>query len=176
MQSIRPEQIAEFKGRFVDIRNYDEYLTEYLRQAACVPLDKMLTEAGNWHQTEPILLICGKGVRSAKAAEQLEQVGFKQVFTVDGGISACKKAGLEVISERKTIPIFRQVLIGAGILLLIGLALALLDPRLIIIPWFVAAMLVVAGITGFCPMMKILNKMPWNKQPSSSTNKCCPKG
>lgn len=172
MRNMKPEQIQNWKGRLIDVRNFDEFMAGRLEQARCVPLDRLMSEAGKWGQAEQILLICTKGVRSAKAAKQLEQAGFTQIYSVEGGIDACKEAGLDILVEGKSIPVFRQVLMAAGIFLLIGLGLSQLNPWFMIIPWFVSVMLVIAGVTGFCPMMKILSIMPWNDQSSCSTNTC----
>ncbi|UCD30331.1 MAG: rhodanese-like domain-containing protein [Planctomycetota bacterium] len=173
MRNVAPEKIGEWTGKFIDVRNFDEFTSERLDKARCVPLDRVMTEASKWDTSEQILLICKSGMRSSKAGEQLEQAGFTQVYTVPGGLDACKNAGLNIIVERKTIPVYRQVMIGAGIVLLIGLGLSFINPWFILIDWFAAAMLFIAGVTGFCPMMKILSKMPWNAQavcPPNTTN------
>jgi rhodanese-related sulfurtransferase len=169
---MKPEQIHNWTGKFIDVRDFDEFLSARLEQAQCVPQDRLLSEANKWSQSEQILLICTKGERSAESAKQLEQAGFTQIYMVEGGMDACKKARLDIIVERKSIPMLRQVLMAAGIVLLIGLGLSLLNPWFLIIPWFASVMLVMAGVTGFCPMMKFLKLMPWNAKPACSTDKC----
>jgi len=176
MKKISPKQIYEFDCQCVDVRNYDEYEVERLNGTKCVPLDQILSTASNWNPNDRVLLMCKSGMRSAKAAKQLEQVGFANVFMVEGGLDACKKAGLEVIKGRKSIPLFRQLVIVIGIFLLAGLSLTLLNQWFLVIPTFVAIMLVISGITGFCPMMKILERMPWNAHQPYQTNVCCSKG
>ena len=44
----------------------------------------------------PILVICKKGKRSALIAQQLQEMGYKDVHYVKGGITAWKEAGLPV--------------------------------------------------------------------------------
>jgi rhodanese-related sulfurtransferase len=174
MKTVSPKQAANWNGRFIDVRNYDEYLAERLDCAECIPLDRVLTEAADWDREEAILCLCKSGARARKAAEQLEQVGFKNVSVVEGGLDAGKKEGLLVIRQKKHIPLFRQVFIGAGLFVLLGLVLAtFVDPRWIILDWFVACSMVIAGITGYCPMAMLLDKMPWNKQSGSSGASCC---
>ena len=52
----------------------------------------------------------------------------------------------------------------AGTMILSGAILtAVLSPSWIILPGFVGAGLLFAGLTGFCGMGLILAKMPWNK-------------
>jgi rhodanese-related sulfurtransferase len=43
-----------------------------------------------------LLVICKKGGRSALIAQQLEEMGYKDVHHIDGGIIAWKEAGLPV--------------------------------------------------------------------------------
>lgn len=44
----------------------------------------------------PLLVICKKGKRSALIAQQLQEMGYKDVHPIKGGIIAWKKAGLPV--------------------------------------------------------------------------------
>ena len=59
----------------------------------------------------------------------------------------------------------RQVQIGAGGLVLIGVALgALASPGFYALSGFVGAGLLFAGVTGFCGMARVLGAMPWNRR------------
>lgn len=49
-------------------------------------------------QTE-IILYCGGGYRSALAAENLQKMGYRNVWSLDGGIKAWKTAGLGLASS-----------------------------------------------------------------------------
>ncbi len=44
----------------------------------------------------PIVLYCGGGYRSALAALNLQQMGYTNVISMDGGFRGWKEAGLEV--------------------------------------------------------------------------------
>lgn len=172
MRKLAADQVCCWKGRVVDVRGFDEFASERLPQAECVPLERVLTAAGQWAQDEELLLMCKMGMRSAQAAEQLEKVGFRNVHMVEGGLEACKKAGVEVIRARGRISVMRQVMIGAGLLLLAGLILSHIHPWFLLIDWFVACGLTMAGLTGFCPMAKILERMPWNRTGTCGTASC----
>lgn len=81
-----------------------------------------------------------------------------------GDASRCERVGGgEAVRERKGIPLFRQVMIGAGVVLLGGLTLSFVHPWFIGLTWFASVMLIIAGTTGFCPMARILKRMPWNR-------------
>jgi hypothetical protein len=59
----------------------------------------------------------------------------------------------------------RQVRIGAGSLVLLGLILAwLVHPYFIALSGFVGVGLVFAGITDWCGMGLLLVKAPWNSR------------
>lgn len=46
----------------------------------------------------PIILYCGGGYRSALAALNLQQMGYSNVISMDGGFRGWKEAGLEIDS------------------------------------------------------------------------------
>jgi len=108
------------------------------------------------------LVMCKSGARSRQAAQQLESVGFASITTLEGGLDACKRDGVAVVVDRKRIPLYRQVMIVAGSILLLGLGLSLVHPLFLLLDCVVAAGLTFAGITGMCPMARLLEKMPWN--------------
>jgi hypothetical protein len=72
--------------------------------------------------------------------------------------------GLPVIRQRKVIPVIRQVLLTAGALILLSSILGfVIDPRFFYIPAFIGAGLSFAGLTGWCGMAFLLERMPWNR-------------
>jgi molybdopterin/thiamine biosynthesis adenylyltransferase/rhodanese-related sulfurtransferase len=84
-------------ARLVDVRERNEHALGYPRGAACVPraqfeADPAATLAG--HAGE-VLLICGSGMRSLRAAQALEARGIAAA-NVDGGFQAWQAAGLPI--------------------------------------------------------------------------------
>jgi hypothetical protein len=56
------------------------------------------------------------------------------------------------------------VQIGAGSLAFLGTVLGVtLSPWFLIVPGFVGAGLLMAGVTGFCGMAQMLMRAPWNR-------------
>ncbi|KAJ3386117.1 hypothetical protein HDU92_002677 [Lobulomyces angularis] len=49
---------------------------------------------------DEIIVYCAGGVRSLLAAESLQKLGYKNVFNLEGGIGAWKKAGLTIVKNR----------------------------------------------------------------------------
>lgn len=63
----------------------------------------------------------------------------------------------------------RQVRIAAGIIVLTGALLApFANPAFLWLSGFVGAGLIVAGITDWCGMRKLLARMPWNQRSSDA--------
>ena len=66
--------------------------------------------------------------------------------------------------RRQPIEVQRQVQIGAGSLAFLGTMLGLfVSPWFFVVPAAVGAGLVMAGVTGFCGMARVLTRAPWNR-------------
>jgi molybdopterin/thiamine biosynthesis adenylyltransferase/rhodanese-related sulfurtransferase len=95
---VREAHARQQRGaKLVDVRERDEHALGYPRGAACVPraafeADPRATLAG--HAGE-VLLICGSGKRSQRAAEALEAQGIAAT-NVEGGFAAWQAAALPV--------------------------------------------------------------------------------
>lgn len=86
-EEVRKKQLAGTRFDFVDVREDNEW--EKGRAAGAIHLGKGIIErdvesAIPDHEAE-IVLYCGGGFRSALAAEALQQMGYKNVISMDGG-------------------------------------------------------------------------------------------
>lgn len=112
-------------------------------------------------------VVCRSGQRARQAAEKLEAAGVPDVVVLEGGVNAWDAAGLPVNRGRAAISIERQVRIGAGLLVVSGVALGILvSPWFLALTVFVGCGLVFAGITDWCGMGLLLARMPWNNRAS----------
>lgn len=79
----------------IDVRELDEWQTIHIPRAIHIAKDdlstKILQEIPK--KNEPIYLHCRGGVRSLHAASALLDLGYTDVYSVDGGILAWEKAG-----------------------------------------------------------------------------------
>jgi rhodanese-related sulfurtransferase len=148
----------------IDVRTKGEFKGGHIKEAKNIPLDDVAEAADKLKGIGTVYVNCGSGVRSCQATEKLEKCGVN-VVNVKGGLTAWLRDGFGVTKEgKKVIPIIRQVMIGAGALILIGVVLAIfISPIWILLSGFVGAGLLFAGLTGICGMQKVLSKMPWNK-------------
>jgi hypothetical protein len=87
-------------------------------------------------------------------------------YNIEGGLSAWQEAGLPLISTEvgTKLSIFRQVqiIMGTLIALLIGVGLYV-DPIGFIFAGGLSLLFALSGITGWCGLGLLLNKMPWNR-------------
>ena len=153
---------------FVDVRSPAEFQSVHATGARLFPLDelqpgKIATELGI-SERRPVVLLCAGGNRARKAAEKFHAAGIPHCLVVEGGTKAWEAAGLPVVRGQGMISIERQVRIGAGTMVLLGVVLgAWVDPRWFFLSGFVGAGLIFAGVTDWCGMGLLLAKMPWNQ-------------
>ena len=156
--------IDEGTALLIDVRETDEHARERIPGAtnhALSGLDPSLL-AGH---DGPILIHCRSGARSADACARLAAAGI-EVVNVQGGIEAWKRAGHPTAASGQRLPIsvMRQVQITIGVLVLAGVGLAAtVSPWFMILPAFLGAGLVFAGVSGTCGLAAVLARMPWNR-------------
>ena len=168
MKTIPSKQLKDVldhdpNPQLIDVREADEFLAYHLHGSRCIPLSMLSRRLGEIDMGREVTLICQSGGRAGQAATQLDALGFGSVQVLEGGVTAWRKCGLSVRQARGTLPLQRQTMIGAGLVVLLGFLLGLWNPWFHAISAFAGAMLIVAGVTGFCFMAKALQRMPWNK-------------
>jgi rhodanese-related sulfurtransferase len=171
LPKINPAEAKRFLDQgaiLVDIREADEHAREKLPGARHLPLSKLDEAELALHEGKPVIFHCRSGARTQANAPRLagKVSGACEAFVIDGGLEAWKKAGLPVVTDRRQpIEVQRQVQIGAGSLAFLGTMLGLfVSPWFFIVPAFVGAGLVMAGVTGFCGMARLLMRAPWNRR------------
>ena len=111
---------------------------------------------------EKIYVLCQSGVRATKAAQKLEDAGYKNVAIIKGGMAEVSKNS-EMVKKRSVMSVERQVRIVAGSLSALGGILSFVNPYWALLSVFVGCGLIYAGISNSCAMANILAKLPWNK-------------
>ena len=90
--SVREAQrLIAAKGaslRLIDVRDPDEFAFCHLPGAELIPLQVLPSEAGAHlpDKSAGIVLYCHHGMRSARAAEYLRQLGYANARSMAGGI------------------------------------------------------------------------------------------
>lgn len=92
------EKIKTPNAQLLDVRTPEEFKTEHLANAANINWngDQFEAEAAKYDKTKPIFVYCRVGGRSAKAADKLSQMGFKEVYNLEGGIIQWTESGFPV--------------------------------------------------------------------------------
>ncbi len=178
LSTLSPEEarrLIEQGAILVDIREADEHARERIPGARLMPLSRLDEADLALHEGKPVVFHCKSGARTKGNAVGLagKVDGSCEAFILEGGLDAWKKAGLPVaIDRRQPLELQRQVQIGAGSLAFLGTLLSLfVSPWFLAVPAFVGAGLMVAGITGFCGMARILMRAPWNRAVYARPNK-----
>ena len=70
----------------LDVRETWEYEIVHLKDAKQIPLGELLQQASLLNPYAEIVVYCHKGMRSLDAAQLLQQLGFKRVKSLVGGI------------------------------------------------------------------------------------------
>ncbi len=99
--------VAEFKelldkgdAVLVDVREPSEFAEDYIENAVNLPaytIDKTWKSKMNVEKDKVILTYCLSGYRSGVASEELINMGYKNVYSLKGGISAWKASNLPVV-------------------------------------------------------------------------------
>ena len=91
-QEARPAVDAAY-AQFIDVRTPEEYNSAHAAHTRNIPLDTLPQNLDKLERNEPVYLICQTGVRSMKAAQMLNEVGFPQTVSIAGGTTAWQEAG-----------------------------------------------------------------------------------
>ena len=84
--------------QILDVRTPEEYQSEHIHDAVNINVRDpgFAEQISMFKQDMPVLVYCKGGVRSESAASILTSKGFKQVYSMQGGIDTWKKAGYQV--------------------------------------------------------------------------------
>ncbi len=168
LKTISPQaarKLMEEGAVLVDIRAADEYAREHITGARHMPVSDIVGKQLPVGEAKAVIYHCRSGQRTQMNADALAACVSCEAYVLEGGLDGWKAAGLDVATDRsQPLELQRQVQIGAGSLVLLGVILGYaLAPGWFLLSGFVGAGLMMAGITGFCGMARLLMIMPWNK-------------
>lgn len=93
-------------ARLIDVREADETAQGIAADAIAISRGRLEldVEADIPNPDTPVVLYCATGVRSLFAAESLQEIGYTNVASMDGGFDAWKQAGLPIQQSRQLNP------------------------------------------------------------------------
>lgn len=168
-ENVTPKEAKQWldngEATIIDVREPAEFATKHIQGATLLPLGKITSDdLPDTH--EKIIIYCQKGSRGNSACVKVtDQDNTSVIYNLEGGIEAWQAAGNSVKEGKsKVLPLDRQVQITIGSLALAGsLAAYNYDPAFILLPGFLGAGLLFAGLSGTCGLALIMAKMPWNQ-------------
>ena len=76
--------LIENEAIIIDVRTLDEYNTGHIVDAINIPVDNI--GSVDYDKDTVIIVYCASGVRSANAADALIDLGYTNVYNLDGGL------------------------------------------------------------------------------------------
>lgn len=150
---------------FINVCEPAEYKEKHIAGVRSVPLGTLESHLDEFKNKQTIYIHCRSGKRGAQAVEKLTSSGVTaELVNVEGGLLAWDEAGHPTNSVTKRMPLMRQVLLAAGVLILVGfIGSYLVHEYISFLMPAVGVGLTFSGLTGWCGMAMLLSKMPWNK-------------
>ncbi len=175
VKHIDVQQLSEWltsgEAILIDVREANEFSERRIPHAMSMPLTNFESYLPNIEgEKRKVVFQCAGGKRSEMAVEAaLKKFGDSvEIYNLTGGIDAWAAKGFNVIRAQEgtaTLPIMRQVQIGAGSMVAFSSILALSGLKIgAFVTLFIGCGLTFAGLTGWCGMALLLQKMPWNKK------------
>lgn len=102
----RDVDVAEFsalaangKGLLLDVRTPEEYAEGHLEGCTLIDFNSpgFQAEIAKLDRNQPVYLYCRSGGRSGRAADMMTDMGFKEVYNLEGGIMAWQREGKAVV-------------------------------------------------------------------------------
>ncbi len=101
LEDVKAKLDRKEKFLLVDVREDNEWNKDHLPNA--IHLGKGIIERDIEQQVPdlgaPLVLYCGGGFRSALAADKLQQMGYTNVLSMDGGIRGWREKGYPLTTE-----------------------------------------------------------------------------
>jgi rhodanese-related sulfurtransferase len=97
--SLQATQIInQGKTLILDVRTADEFAAGHIRDAKNIPLKELKARIDELEKfkARPVVVVCAKGLRSAKATTQLNKAGYTEAASLLGGLDAWQSQGLPV--------------------------------------------------------------------------------
>ena len=107
IESVTPvafaKKISETpKAQILDVRTPEEFASEHIDNAENVNWlgDNFSEGTAKFDKYKPIFVYCKSGARSAKAAEKLQELGFKTIYQLEGGLLKWNAAGMSKPTDK----------------------------------------------------------------------------
>lgn len=153
------------RARLIDVRNPAEFTATHIPGSCNVPLEVLRAQQGmlTAEHDDPIVLVCGSGMRAESARALLHEAGLRQLHVLRGGVTAWQQHDAPVNTGSGPWAMERQVRLTAGLLVLTGVLGSTVYRPLKWLAGFVGGGLTFAGLSDTCAMSRLLALLPHNR-------------
>ncbi|MFT5963623.1 MAG: rhodanese-related sulfurtransferase [Flavobacterium sp.] len=87
------------KPQILDVRTPEEFKAGHLENSNNVNWlgDSFVKNSEKYNKTKPVFVYCRSGARSKKATEKLQELGFRNIYELEGGFLKWDEEGLSKI-------------------------------------------------------------------------------
>jgi len=82
---------------FLDVRTVDEWNEFHAPNTTLIPLDELPDRLNELPRDQEIVVVCRSGNRSKSGRDILQDVGFAQVSSMNGGLNEWRTSGFPVV-------------------------------------------------------------------------------
>ena len=99
-QEVGPTEAVQLMNRrdavVIDVRDAADFKSGHITNARHVPESEIEARAKELEKVKsrPIIVSCGRGNRSLNVATRLRKLGFNEVFSLRGGLTAWQQANM----------------------------------------------------------------------------------
>lgn len=98
---VSPQELAAKQDDVVliDVRTPGEFEQGHLENSVNINIasKSFKEEVEKLDKSQPVYVYCAVGGRSAKAAKMLKEMGFEEVYDLEGGIQNWEKSGMKIV-------------------------------------------------------------------------------
>ena len=88
VKELKRRMDSRERFELIDVREIFEAQIARIDGSKLIPLREIADRSGELQRTDPIIIHCHRGMRSADAIRQLRRQGFTNVYNLEGGIDA----------------------------------------------------------------------------------------
>ncbi|MEV0700345.1 rhodanese-like domain-containing protein [Saccharopolyspora sp. NPDC050389] len=158
----------EPRTRLIDVRTPGEFAAAHIPGSRNVPLDLLRERRSELaaEHADPVVLVCGSGVRAEDARNVLTAAGLRRLSVLEGGITAWEQRDAPVVRSTGKWAMERQVRLVAGSLVLTGVLGSVFAPRMKWLAGFIGGGLTFSALSNTCAMARVLSLVPYNRTPA----------
>lgn len=104
VEAIEAVKLINNDAVVIDLRSVDAFSRGHIVSAKNIPSDELDAKMASLEsmKSKSIIAVCDVGTTSTKAVNTLRAAGFDSVYGLKGGITGWSKAGLPLVTGKKT--------------------------------------------------------------------------